>query len=90
MQDIEDHFAFIARDNVDAALRFLEAYDNAVRRIAEFPDIGSVRKIGRKRPQEFRLWIPEGFNRYVIVYAVRSDSIWVSRVLNAAQDYTRG
>ncbi len=88
-RDLTHHFVFIARDDVDAAHRFLDAYTRAVEQISDFPEIGSLRKLYNPNLRTVRLWSLEGFEKYMLVYHVRAKSILILRVIHAAQDYTR-
>jgi plasmid stabilization system protein ParE len=44
---------FIAEESVDSALRVLEAFDDAFRRLAEMPELGHVREDLTDRPVKF-------------------------------------
>ena len=43
-RDIDEHALFIAGDNLDAGLRFLDAIDHARNELARHPEIGAARR----------------------------------------------
>ena len=87
--DLLHHFGYIARDNVDAANRFLDAYERGTLTIGENPEIGSSRILRSKKIRLVRIWPLPSFDKYLLVYSVRERTILILRVLHASQDYTR-
>ena len=87
--DLVNHFAYIHRDNPDAAERFILAFERATELIAERPEIGSFRDLKGTGLKTIRLWPLEGFEKYLLVYHVRPKTILVVRVMHASQDYNR-
>jgi plasmid stabilization system protein ParE len=47
--DLLEHLDYIGVDNPDAALRFIEAVEQAFERLSEMPEIGSVRHFNNPR-----------------------------------------
>jgi toxin ParE1/3/4 len=84
--DLLEHLDYIADDNPDAALRFIEAVEKAFKRLAEMPEIGSVREFDNPRLSDVRMWPVPKFSRYLIFYQVTEDSMKVLRVLHSARD----
>jgi toxin ParE1/3/4 len=87
-RDLVEHFAFIAHDDPDAALRLLSAYEQATRLISDFPELGGIRTLRHSKLKRIRVWTLKGFDKYIVVYQIRARSILVLRVLHSAQDYT--
>lgn len=79
--DLGEIVEFIARDNPDAALRFLEKLRGEMERIAASPGIGHLRE---DLTVEAVLFWPVG--RYLIVYRVEKGSPEIIRVLHGARD----
>ena len=80
-QDVDQIADFIAADNVDAALRVLDALEEAFRQLAERPGMGHTRADLTARPVKF--W---GVYSYLIVYDQASSPLTVVAVLHGARD----
>ena len=78
---IREAWAFIARDNLDAARRFRLRILEACRTIAQNPRIGHSREDLTSKPVLF--W-PEG--KYLIIYNPARTPIEIVRVLHGARD----
>lgn len=76
--------AFIANDSVNAALRVLDAFDDAFTLLAATPEIGHKREDLTSRPVKF--W---SVYSYLIVYDPASTPLTVLAVLHGAQDVER-
>jgi toxin ParE1/3/4 len=48
-QDLVDHFAYIGQQNEDAANRFLQAAEQTIAQLAQFPGMGAARDFGNPR-----------------------------------------
>jgi plasmid stabilization system protein ParE len=62
--NVDDICAFIAEDNVDAAVRLLEALEHAFEQLADTPEIGLRREVLTTRTVKF--W---AVYSYLVVYA---------------------
>jgi toxin ParE1/3/4 len=84
-QDIDEAAAYIARSNMDAAMRFLGSVDDTLRLIREHPmrqpiyDTAPAVKDVRKRAVI-------GFSNYLIFYRVNRRAVEVIRLLHGARD----
>lgn len=78
--DLLDIWAFIAEDNEAAVDRTLDRIENALRTIAENPEMGRARPELRPGVRSF----PVG--SYILFYRVQADAIDVVRVLNSFRD----
>jgi len=85
-RDLVEIADYIARDSIDAALRFLDAADATFRDLLDFPGMGPVRDVGTERLGEMRSWAIRGFANYLIFYTVTPEAIEIVRVLHGAQD----
>lgn len=54
--DIDDHAAFIAGDDLEAGLRFLEAMDHVRNELARHPEIGAERQFDSPALAGLRFW----------------------------------
>ena len=78
--DLDDCWLYIARDNPDAADRFLDQLIDKLAMLAEHPAAG--RNCRALRPGLYRF--PVG--SYVLFYQIRAKHIEVVRVLHGARD----
>ena len=85
-RDIEECFVFIAEDNVDIATQFLVAVEESLKRLSQFPNIGTARNYQNKLFQNIRMWQVKGYSKYFIFYEVFEDRIEVVRVLHSSRD----
>jgi len=85
-QDLDDHFAYIAENNLEAALRLFDSARTTIAQIAKMPGIGSPYPVENPRLQGLRKWAVKDFRRYLIFYFERDDAIEVVRILYATQD----
>ena len=82
--NVDEIGEFIANDNLDAALRVLDALDNAFALLADSPEIGHKREDLTAQPVKF--W---GVYSYLIVYDPVSRPLTIVAVLHGAQDVER-
>ena len=85
-QDITEHARYIARDNVEAGLRFYEAAEETLQTLAAFSKMGRERKYRNPRLTGIRQWHVKDFEKYLIFYRTLSDGIEVVRVLRGERD----
>ncbi len=84
--DVEEQALYIARDNVEAARRFMEATLNAFDDLLRMPEIGRPRSFKRSELAGLRSWAVRGFEEHLIFYRPTDDGIEVIRVLHGARD----
>lgn len=84
--DLLEHLDYIAVNNPDAALRFVDTVEQAFARLSEMPEIGSLWEFANPRLAGVRVWPVPKFSRYLIFYQVTQDSIRILRVLHGARD----
>lgn len=80
-EDLDEIYEYIRKDNPDAALRVLNSLRNAMRKLAEMPEMGHFRRDLSDEP--FRFW---SVYSYLIIYAPESRPLQVVRVLHGARD----
>ena len=85
-RDIEDCFVYIAKENLNAGLRLLEAVESDLKRLAEFPELGTKRKFRNQRFQHIRIWRIEKYKHHLIFYEITEDRVEVVRLLYASRD----
>jgi toxin ParE1/3/4 len=77
---------FIARDDLGAALRFMDATEKAFELIGEQPGIGSLRFAHLPVLEGWRVCPVPDFENHLVFYIERQIYIDVIRVLHSARD----
>ena len=85
-RDLADLATYIAKDSVDAALRFLDAAEAECARLAEMPGLGADREFRNPRLGGLRFWAIKGFEKHLIFYRRTEGGIEIVRVLHGARD----
>ena len=76
--------AYIAEENIDAALKVLDAFERAFDQLAAMPELGHTREDLTARPVKF--W---SVHSYLIVYDPASAPPTIIAVLHGARDIER-
>ncbi|HUB28011.1 MAG TPA: type II toxin-antitoxin system RelE/ParE family toxin [Tepidisphaeraceae bacterium] len=84
--DVDAAALFIARDSVDAAIRFHDAVDITCEQIQEFPTRSPRYELPEPQFSELRRRAVQGFRNYLIFYRFDGDAVDVIRVLHGARD----
>lgn len=80
---------FLDQNAPDAGLRFVDAFDSTLEKIADLPDLGSRWESGNPRLAKIRYWPIKGFVNYLVFYQRFTDVIVITHVLHASQDIER-
>ena len=88
-RDIDNHFEYIAKDNLDAAIRFYEAAFQSFDLLLKNPHMGPVRDFENSQLKEIRLWLVKGFEKYLIFYRATDELVEIVRILHVARDIDR-
>ncbi|MGI0492158.1 type II toxin-antitoxin system RelE/ParE family toxin [Alkalinema pantanalense CENA528] len=85
-QYLDDHFAYIAENNFEAALKFFDLARSTITQLARMPGMGNLYSVENSRLQGLRKWAVKDFKKYLIFYFEWDDSIEVVRILYATQN----
>ena len=85
-EDIAESADFIARDSLDAALRFFDSVEATFQFLASHPETGSAREYSATALKGTRVWPVKDFENWLIFYQVAGLKILVIRVLHGARD----
>ena len=85
-QDIDNHFAYIAQNNSDVALRFFDAVRQTLARLAQMSGMGRLYPVANPRLEGLRKWSVKGFEKYWIFYLTFDEDIEIVRILHSARD----
>lgn len=84
--DILSEAYAIGERDLNASDCFLSATEAAIRRLAEMPGLGSVRRFKNPLFGELRMWPIPGFRKHLIFYRASEDTLEVVRVVHGARD----
>jgi toxin ParE1/3/4 len=84
--DVEDAALFIARDNLNAALRFYDAVDKTFRQIRDHPMRWPRYELDQRKLAGLRKCSVIGFRKYLVFYLTDDDVVDVIRVLHGARE----
>ncbi len=88
VDDMDEIFSYISRDNTTAAETMLEKIDRGIGRLTEHPHMGSVLS-----NEEYAL-IQSGYRfiviqPYLVFYRIMGDTVVIHRILHGRRDYLR-
>jgi plasmid stabilization system protein ParE len=69
-----------------AAVRLIDAVDETIDGIAEFPDLGSPWESSRPRPESVRWRLVKGFENYLVLYHRDGERIYVRHVVDGRRN----
>jgi len=81
--------AYIARDRLDAALRFVDDAEVAFDFLALWPSAGPRVEPSPVHIPDLRFWPIKRFRNYLVMYRPIPDGVEILRVIHGAQDMTR-
>jgi toxin ParE1/3/4 len=85
--DLIEHFAFIARDKLEPAERFLRVVEATFEVLARMPGIGRLWESANPRLSDVRVYpLPRRFRNYLVFYRTTRDGIEILRVIHGARD----
>ncbi len=87
-EDLFGHASYIAKDNPDAAIRLLDAAEDAFQKLAAMPGMGPVWGFRRRELAGVRFWPIKGFRNYIVFYRPlpNDEGVEVIRVLHGAMN----
>lgn len=88
-RDINNQFEYIAKDNLEAAIRFYEAAFSTFDVLLTNPNIGPARDFENPQLKDIRIWLVKGFEKYLVFYRATDGLVEILRVLHASRDIDR-
>jgi len=82
-QDLKAVFEYIAADNKDEAVKFMDKLDSAIRKLSNFPEMGCRPKHKTLRAKGYRFLV---VGSYLIFYRI-GKKVMVSAVIHGARSY---
>jgi plasmid stabilization system protein ParE len=84
--DIVEQARYIARDSVQAALRFWESCEQTLRWLLRHPGAGHLREFDDPSLAAIRSWPVRGFRNHLILYEVEETGIYILTITHGARD----
>jgi toxin ParE1/3/4 len=78
-KDRDSIYAYIETEQPEAALRLDERFRERANQLTEFPELGRTGRVPGTRELSI------AGSRYLLVYRMESDHVWIVRVLHTAQ-----
>jgi toxin ParE1/3/4 len=86
-RDLTNHFAYIARDKLRPAIKFLQVAEDAVKTLAAMPTIGRMWPSDSPVLAGIRVYVlPSPYRNYLIFYRFNDDALEILTVLHGARD----
>ena len=87
--DAFGYFEYIREHDPEASLRFLQAIDVTVEKLALQPLKGRLRKFRTRELKNIRSWRVDGFENYLIFYRFAARRLEVLRIKHGAMDFPK-
>ena len=85
--DLAAHVLYLRREaGPEIASRFVDAVEEALARLEEFPELGRLRHF---RQPGLRSWMVPGFRRWLLFYVPIKNGVRLYRVIHSAMDLER-
>jgi toxin ParE1/3/4 len=87
--DAFGYFQYIHEHNPAVAQRFLEAIDGTVKKLAQQPLKGRLRKFRGQDLKNIRLWRVDDFENYLVFYRFTRVRLEILRIKHGAMDFPK-
>jgi len=84
--DLVEQADYISHDNLDAALRFLDAAERTFKFLAANNQSGQLCNFQQPETAGLRVWPIDGFRNYLVFYRPTDEGVEIWRVLHGARD----
>ena len=88
-EDLDAVADYIAAHNASAAIRLVDAVESTVRRLAEFPQLGTLCQFADPLTAGLRVVTVRKFSNYLIYFRPLDDRIQLVRLIHGMRDQTR-
>jgi toxin ParE1/3/4 len=90
LESIAEQAEYLGQEaNPEVADRFIEAVKDTTDQLKKLPYLGFTREFANSKLQSIRVWRVKGFEKYLIFYIPKRDSIEFLYLIHSARDYTR-
>jgi toxin ParE1/3/4 len=85
-RNLIEQAGYISHDNLDAALRFLDAAEATFEFLADHREVGEMFPSTNPRTAGMRVWPVDGFRNHLVFYRPTDDGVDIVRVLHGSRD----
>ncbi len=85
--DIQEHFDYLAQNNIDSAFEFFDAARQTFAALARMPGMGNLYESEEEDLVNIRKWAVQGFKKYLIFYRYDDDIVEILRIIHASRDF---
>ena len=85
VSDLDEIFEYICQDDPGSAASLLDTFDECIRKLEVFPELGVVPKDERLRYLGYRMLI---IGNYLVFYVIMEDVIEIRRILHGSRKYS--
>jgi toxin ParE1/3/4 len=90
LESIAEQAEYLGQEaNPEVADRSIEAVKDTTIQLAKTPYLGFTREFRNAKLRSVRVWRVKGFEKYLIFYAPKQDSIEFFYLIHSARDYGR-
>jgi toxin ParE1/3/4 len=90
LESIAEQAEYLGQEaNPEVADRFIEAGKDTTIQLVKTPYLGFTREFRNAKLRSVRVWRVKGFEKYLIFYAPKQDSIEFFYLIHSARDYGR-
>jgi toxin ParE1/3/4 len=87
--DLDAIADYIAAHNLSAAIRFVDAVEVTVRRLAEFPNLGTLCRFSDPSTAGVRVITVRKFTKYLVYFRPLADRLQLVRLIHGMRDQPR-
>jgi toxin ParE1/3/4 len=87
-QDLNEIAEYILIDNLDAAVRFVDAVEETCANLADMPEVGRIFQCANKSLAGMRMMrVDKPYIAYLVFYRQAGKRVEIIRIFHGAQDY---
>ena len=84
--ELDEQAIFIAQDNIEAALRFLQAAETTFSNLAQTPEMGRLWRSNHPHLSDVRIWRVKGFEKWLVFYRPTTKGIEILHIFHGARN----
>lgn len=88
-EDLDEQARYIARSSLRSALRFYDAAEVSIQRLADNPNLGCACKLERPELADVRVWTIRKFRKHLIFFRPTTSGVEILRILYGSRDIER-
>jgi plasmid stabilization system protein ParE len=77
---------FLDQNEPGVGSRFADAFEETLKFIADFPELGIPWESDETRLKNLRVRLVQGFEKYLVFYRLRGECVYILRIFHGHQD----